>query len=619
MIWTGLFSLNNIYLLALLLCTYRQTDTNLKNLLYLNRYLLKYKWYLTTGTIFVTLSNYFGILIPQKIGSALDFVKDKIIAYKVASGAEAESMYEVLSEALLIFGLTVIGFSLIKGFFMYMMRQTIIVTSRLIEYDLRKEIFDHLEKLDTAVVQSQKTGDLMSRITEDVSKVRNYLGPGILYGINLTTLVIMTVYAMFRVNFELAMYTLLPLPILSYSIYWVSSRINIKSAIIQKQLGKLGSIATETYSGIRVIKSYGKEEQFNQYFDEQSEDYRLKSMDLVKINALFYPLMILLVNISTILVLFIGGQKISTGTISYGNIAEFIIYVNMLTWPVTAVGWIASVIQQAEASQERINELLSVKPKILSGNESLENIRGKVNFKRISFTYKDTGIQAIKDFNVLINPGEKIAIIGKTASGKSTIAELLLRMYDVDTGAIELDDLDIKKYNLSELRRKIGYVPQDVFLFSDTVHNNIAFGVGEADKALVKEMAENAAVREDLEQLPEGFETKVGERGVTLSGGQKQRVSIARAFIKDPNIVILDDCLSAVDTETEQKILNYLRTACKGKTTIVITHRVSGIFDFDKIIVMDEGKIIESGIPADLANDKNSYYSGLLQEAFIEP
>ena len=587
----------------------------LKNLLYLNKYLLKYKWYLITGTVFVTLSNYFGILIPQKIGSALDFVKDKIIEYKEATGAEAESMYEVLSEGLLIFGLTVVGFSLIKGFFMYMMRQTIIVTSRLIEYDLRKEIFSHLEGLDSSVAKGQKTGDLMSRITEDVSKVRNYLGPGILYGINLTTLVIMTVYAMFKVNFELALYTLLPLPILSYSIYWVSSRINLKSAIIQKQLGKLGSIATETYSGIRVIKSYGKEPQFNEYFKDQSEDYRTKSMDLVKINALFYPLMILLVNISTILVLFIGGQKISNGTISYGNIAEFIIYVNMLTWPVTAIGWIASVIQQAEASQERINELLSKKPTILSGEEVLKNVDGKINFKNISFTYKDTGIKAIDNFNILIEPGEKVAIIGKTASGKSTIAELLLRMYDVDKGTIEIDGLDIKEYDLNTLRRKIGYVPQDVFLFSDTVHNNISFGVGEADEEEVITMAENAAVREDLEQLPEGFQTKVGERGVTLSGGQKQRVSIARALIKDPEIVILDDCLSAVDTETEQKILNYLRQASKGKTTIVITHRVSGIFDFDKIIVMDEGRIIESGSPSDLASDETSYYSGLLLEA----
>ncbi len=586
----------------------------MKNLKFVNKYLWRYKWYLIWGTVFVVFSNYFAILIPQKIGEALDFVKDKITAYQAVEGVSKTAMYEELSHVLLIFGATVIGFIILKGILMYLMRQTIIVTSRLIEYDLRKDIFEHLESLDTSFSRMHKTGDLMARITEDVSKVRNYLGPGILYGINLVSLFSMTIYAMFNVNVELAFYTLLPLPFLSYSIYWVSSRINLKSSIIQKQLGKLTSIAQETYSGIRVIKSYGKEQEFNKYFEQETEDYRVKSMELVKINALFFPLMILLINISTILVLIIGGHKVANGTISYGNIAEFIIYVNMLTWPVTAIGWIASVVQQAEASQARINELLQAKPNLISGNTTPESIKGHIILKNVSFTYPDTGITAVKDVSFEIKPGEKVAIIGKTASGKSTLAELLLRMYDVTSGEILIDGLNIKQHNLDNLRRKIGYVPQDVFLFSDSVSNNIAFGVGDVDQPLIEQMAENAAVKDDIDNLPKGFDTLVGERGVTLSGGQKQRVSIARAFIKNPDIVILDDCLSAIDTETEQKILGYIYTVCDNKTTIAITHRISGIFDFDRILVMQDGRIVENGSPTELANNPESYYANLLLE-----
>lgn len=584
------------------------------NLKYLNKYLWRYKWYLLSGTVFVVLSNYFGILIPQKIGDALDFVKEKITSYKALEGVEKTTMYDELSEVLLIFGATVIGFIILKGILMYLMRQTIIVTSRLIEYDLRKDIFEHLETLDTSFSRMHKTGDLMARITEDVSKVRNYLGPGILYGINLVSLFSMTIYAMFKVNTELAFYTLLPLPFLSYSIYWVSSRINLKSSIIQKQLGRLTSIAQETYSGIRVIKSYGKEKEFNAYFMNESEDFRVKSMDLVRINSLFFPLMILLINISTILVLIIGGHKVANGTISYGNVAEFIIYVNMLTWPVTAIGWIASVIQQAEASQARINELLDTKAKLVTGDVIPDPIKGHILLREVSFVYPDTGIKAIDTLSFEIQPGEKVAVIGKTASGKSTLAELLLRMYDPTEGEVLIDGVNLKEHNIDNLRQKIGYVPQDVFLFSDSVSNNISFGVGEVSEDLVAEMAANAAVKEDILKLPKGFETLVGERGVTLSGGQKQRVSIARAFIKNPDIVILDDCLSAVDTETEQQILGYINTVCKNKTTIVITHRISGIFDFDRILVMEGGKVVENGSPSELANNPESYYANLLLE-----
>ncbi len=589
----------------------------MRNLLKLNKYFFRYKWYLLSGTLFVVLSNYFGVLIPQKIGEALDFVQVKISDLKTATDNQS-SLYDEFNEVLLIFALTVIGFILLKGGLMYLMRQTIIVTSRLIEYDLRRDIFSKLETLDTAYLSNFKTGDLMARITEDVSKVRNYLGPGILYAINLVSLFVMTIYAMFKVNSELALYTLLPLPFLSFSIYWVSSRINLHSSIIQKQLGKLNSVAQEVFSGIRVVKSYGKEGEFNTYFEEQSEDYRKKSMELVKINAFFFPLMILLINISTILVLLVGGSKVSSGEITYGNIAEFIIYVNMLTWPVTAIGWIASIVQQAEASMSRINVLLDASPTMSNTNNEEYLIKGGIAFEGVSFTYPDTKIEALKDLTFEIKEGERVAVIGKTASGKSTLVELLLRMYDTTTGRILIDGKDIKNHNVELLRREIGYVPQDVFLFSDTVASNIGFAKDDVSLEEIRVMAGNAAVRKDIEDLPNGFDTMVGERGVSLSGGQKQRVSIARALIKNPSIVIMDDSLSAVDTETEKRIIRFLDKTCKNKTTIIVTHRVSGIFDFDKILVLSEGRIEEFGSPSELASNPSSYYAQLLEEVMVE-
>jgi len=583
----------------------------LKELQYLNKFFIRYKWRLLLGILFVTASNYFGILIPQKIRDALDFVHGKVFEIK-NEGLQAND--DQLQKTLLIFGLTVISFMIIKGIFMFLMRQTIIVTSRLIEYDMRKEVYDHLQTLDTAYYKMSKTGDLMARISEDVSKVRNYLGPGILYGINLISLFAMTIYAMFSVNAQLAIYTLIPLPILSLSIYYVSSLINEKSTVIQQQLSKLTSISQEVFSGIRVVKSYGKEDQFNEYFASESEDFKAKSMNLAKINAYFFPLMILLINLSTLIVLLVGGYQVGKGGVTAGNIAEFIIYVNMLTWPVTSIGWIASIIQEAEASQARINQLLAVKPELPTGNINLKNCVGDIRFDNVSFTYPDTGIQALKNINLHIKSGERVAIVGKTASGKSTLAELLLGMYLPVSGHISIDGNDLRDINKTDLRNFIGYVPQDVFLFSDTVTHNITFGNPAKNHEEAALFAEHASVKEDILRLPQQFDTIVGERGVTLSGGQKQRISIARALIKGPEIVILDDSLSAVDTETEQRILNYLNTALAGKTAIIITHRLSSLIDFDRIYFLDHGQIIEQGSHEELMA-MNGAYTELYQKS----
>lgn len=585
----------------------------MKNLQHLNKYFYKYRVRFGLGILFVALSNYFGVLIPQKIREALDFVQDKILAYKSAEASLQEGLYAELGEALLLFAAVVIGFSILKGIFMYFMRQTIIVMSRLIEYDLRKEIFTHMEMMDLAYFKRNKTGDFMSRISEDVSKVRMYIGPAVLYGINLVTLFSLTIYAMFKVSVTLSLYTLIPLPLLSLTIYYVSSKINFRSSLIQKQLSQLTSTAQEVYSGIRVIKSYVKENQFSEYFEEECEDFKNKSLDLARVSAFFFPVMIFLISASTLIVIYVGGLEVAAGNITTGNIAEFIIYVNMLTWPVTSIGWIASLVQQAEASQQRINELLKEKSTLDRSGYSAENLEGDIRFDQVSFTYPDTGIQALKNVSFHLKKGEKMAVIGKTASGKSTIADLILRMYDVTEGKIIIDNQNVKAINLDNLRRKIGYVPQDVFLFSDTVANNISFGIGEVDQKETEKYAAHAAIHDEIIGLPEGYQTMMGERGVTLSGGQKQRISIARAFIKDPHIVILDDCLSAVDTDTEQQIMQYLNVALKNRTSIIITHRIHNLMEFDKILVLEDGQIAEIGTHEELLTS-GGYYKEMLDQ-----
>jgi ATP-binding cassette, subfamily B, multidrug efflux pump len=492
----------------------------LKQLFTLNRFFVKYKWHLILGILFVTGSNYYAILIPQKVREALDLVQQKITIYKELNPSLKDAFYDDLGHALLMFGLIVTGYVILKGLLMYFMRQTIIVMSRLIEYDMRKEIYAHLQSLDQTFYRKYQTGDIMARISEDVSKVRNYLGPGLLYGINLISLFIMTIYAMLQVDIVLTLFALLPLPILSISIYYVSNLINEKSTLIQQQLSVLTNTAQETYSGIRVVKSYVKEDQFSQFFEDQSEEYKKRSLALAKIESYFQPLMMLLIALSTLLVVMVGGYRVYSGNLTPGNIAEFILYVNMLTWPVTAIGWIASVIQEAEASQTRINEIMDIRPEITNKNNDSYQIEGDIEFRNVSFTYPNTGIKALNNLNFTIKKGQKVAVMGKTASGKTTIAELLTRMFDVTEGQILIDGKDIRDHNLSILRDRIANVPQDVFLFSDTIKSNVAFGHPQADMEDIERYTQYASVQEDILKLPEKFETMVGERGVTLSGGQ---------------------------------------------------------------------------------------------------
>ncbi len=582
----------------------------MRHLWTLNKYFLRYKWHLLLGILFVSGSNYFKVKVPQTIRKALDFVKEQLEAGDAADSA-------LLQESLLWFALTVIGLAILMGTFMYFMRQTIIVMSRLIEYDIRKDLYEHFQKLDVSFYKEYKTGDIMSRISEDVSKVRMYVGPAILYGINLVSLCILVISSMLAVSVKLTLYTLLPLPFLSLSIYYVSTIIHKKSGIIQSQLSRITSVSQEVYSGISVVKSYVQENSFAKYFEDESNDFKEKSLDLARVNALFFPLMILLISSSTLLTIYIGGLEVVNGNITYGNIAEFVIYVNYLSWPFMAVGWVASTIQQAEASQERINEFLNVAPKVTSPNNEAFSLQGKIEFKDVHFTFPKSGVQALKGVSFTLEPGQKLAIIGKTASGKSTVAELLLRTYDIDKGSILFDGRDIKELNLGELRKQIGYVPQDVFLFSETVEKNIQMGKPEGSKAEVEKYAGHAAVHEDIQKLPEQYETFVGERGVTLSGGQKQRISLARAFIKEPQIIVLDDCLSAVDTATERKILDYLKNATVDKTAIIITHRVYSLLAFDKILIIDDGVIVEEGNHEELIA-KNGIYKELYEHQEVE-
>lgn len=592
----------------------------MEELKYLNKFFWKYRTRLFLGIVFVTLSNYFRVLQPQVIREGFDLVVDHIGMYRLLDGFELQAeFYGVLARTLLYYGLLVLALALVMGIFMYFMRQTIIVMSRLIEYDMRKEIFAQYERLTSAFYKRNKTGDLMARVTEDVSKVRMYLGPAVLYGINLLSTVVLVVYSMLQVSVELTLYSLAPLPFLSISIYYVSNIINQRSYLIQQQLSNLNSTAQESYSGIRVIKSYVQERAVRKFFADQSDEFKDKSLDLARVDAFFFPLMVVMIGASTILTVYIGGLQVVKGTISTGNIAEFVIYVNMLTWPVTAVGWVASIIQQASASQKRINEFLDQQPEIENpvAESKPVSLEGAIKFNDVSFTYPDTGIQAIKDFSLKLEPGQKLAIVGKTGSGKTTIADLLLRMYDVSEGAITIDGKDLREHDLANLRQRIGYVPQDVFLFSDTVGNNIAFGRRSASREEVEQFARYASVYEDISGLKEGFDTMVGERGVTLSGGQKQRVSIARALIKHPDIIILDDCLSAVDTNTEKDILGYFNEFLADKTTIIITHRIYSLLAFDKIIVMEDGSIVEEGTHQELL-DLKGYYFDMYEKQSLE-
>lgn len=567
----------------------------MKDLAYLNKFFLKYKWRLIPGVLFVIISNYFGILPAKVIREAFDLVKENIDLYKLYNGFnQQQSIYDLFGKSLLYFGGIVLILALLRGIFLFLMRQSIILISRYIEYDLKNEIYQHYQSLDFAFFRKNNTGDLMNRATEDVNQVRNYLGPAIMYTINTVTLSIMIMYAMYDVNATLATYALLPIPIIMIIIMFVNKLINQRSTRIQAQLSKLSNFVQETFSGIRVIKTYTQESGKMGEFKNESEIYRNTALDLVRVQAIFFPLIIFLVGFSTIITVYVGGLEVNKGTITAGNIAEFIIYVNQLTFPALALAWVTSLIQRAAASQKRINEFLNTKSEVVNGHVT-KDLEGNIQLKNVSFTYPETGIKALDNINLNIKAGQTVAIIGKTGSGKSTLANLLLRMYDVEHGNIYYEGTAIRDYDYVHLREQIGFVPQNVFLFSDTIANNIAFGLDKFTKDQVEKAAKEAAVYDNIMGFEEGFETHIGERGITLSGGQKQRVSIARALIKNPQVLIFDDCLSAVDTKTEEEILHNLSKIMKDKTSIFIAHRISTIKNAEHIIVLDEGKIVEEG------------------------
>ena len=571
------------------------------SLKHINKYLYKYRLRLLLGVLFVGISNYFAVTAVPYIRLTIDYLK----TVKEQNIPSEESYHQ-----LLIYGLYTLGYAFLSGFFLFLMRQTIIVMSRLIEYDLKNEMYAHYQKLDTAFYKRNNTGDLMNRISEDVGRVRMYIGPAIMYILNTSFLFMFTITEMISVDIKLTLFVLIPLPLLAISIYYVSNTINKKSTKVQEQLSGITTHTQEAFSGIRVLKAYGREKKSIADFETQSTTYKNLTMGLVKVESLFQPFMILLIGLSTLFTIYIGGMQAIDGKITYGNIAEFIVYVNRLTWPIASLGWVTSLIQRAAASQTRINEFLHTVPEIVSQTTAVEAIKGDIEFKNVTFIYPDSGIKALNNVSFSIPKGKTLAIIGRTGSGKSTIANLICRLYDVESGELLVDHKNIKNIPLAALRSQIGYAPQEVILFSDTITHNIAFSI---DKELQKEeaiiqAAKDAAIYSNIISFKDQFETVVGERGITLSGGQKQRISIARAIIKQPQIMIFDDCLSAVDTETEEEILGNLKKIMTGKTSLIISHRISTVKNADNIIVIDKGELIESGSHQQLIEKQGAYF-----------
>jgi|TARA_B110000238_G_scaffold200433_1_gene250563 ATP-binding cassette subfamily B protein len=581
----------------------------LKALKYLNKYFVKYKWRLLIGLFITVLSKLLALKVPQIVGDSLNIVEN------YESGKITD--LKAVEQELLLNVLLLIGVSVLAGFFTFLMRQTIIVTSRLIEFDLKNEIYQQYQRLSLNFYKKNRTGDLMNRISEDVSKVRMYVGPAIMYSMNMIVLLVVGFTQMIRIDVKLTMYTLLPFPLLSIAIFSLSKIIHKRSSVVQEYLSKLTTFNQEFFSGISVVKSYGIEKSIIKDFDKISETSKEKNIHLQQANALFFPLMVFLIGISNIIVIYIGGQQYINNEIQIGTIIEFMLYVNILTWPVAVVGWVTSMIQQAEASQLRINEFLQHQPEIQNHSITPITLQGKVDFKNVTFTYDDTNITALKKVTFSAEAGETVAILGKTGAGKSTIIELIARLYDAKEGSILMDGNSIETVNLNDLRNQIGFVPQDPFLFSESISSNIKFGKEDATEEEIRQAAKDAVVHENIIDFPKGYETVLGERGVTLSGGQKQRVSIARAIIKNPKILIFDDCLSAVDTETEERILSNLKKFSKNKTTFIISHRVSSAKNADKIIVLEGGEIIQQGSHNQLINT-SGYYKELHDQQLLE-
>lgn len=586
----------------------------MKELGYLNKYLLKYKWHLIWGLVFVLISNAFQILPAQFVRYSIDLVIDNVKVYRsFDKSAVQQSFFDVFTKGILIYAILILLMALLRGVFLYFVRQTLIVMSRLVEYDLKNEIFQHYQTLPLAFYRRNSTGDLMNRISEDVGRVRMYLGPSIMYGLQLISLFAMLVPVMFYISPKLTFYSLLPLPFLSIAVFYVNNIIEHRSDQIQKSQSRLSTFVQEAFSGIRVLKSFTREDESVAGFARESNEYKHQSIKLTKVEALFYPLVMALVGLSTVLTVYVCSTEVINGSLTIGNMAEFIIYVNLLTWPVTLLGWTSSQVKRAEASQKRINQFLKEGTNIISTKNFIKEIEGKVEFADVSFTYPDTGVEALKNISFTINPGESLGIIGTTGSGKSTISNLVSRLYDATSGQVFIDGSPIQEFELAGLRKQIGTVPQDVFLFSDTIYNNIGFGLEEMDEAKIFQAAKDADVYENVQAFPQGFATRIGERGITLSGGQKQRVSIARAVARKPKILILDDALSAVDTNTENNILNSLKRIMQGRTTIIISHRVSSAKLANKIIVLDDGRVIEQGTHESLIS-QNGFYKELFEK-----
>lgn len=579
----------------------------MKELKYLNKYFLKYKYRFFLGILFTILAQIFSLYTPEYIGNSINLIQE------YAKSNPDFARKELVNNILIILATTIIA-----GILTFLMRQTLIVMSRHVEFDLKNEVFIHYEKLSQSFYKKNRTGDLMNRISEDVSKVRMYVGPAVMYSLNTFIRFGVVIIYMYNISPKLTLYSLLPLPLLSYSIFKISSKIHEKSSLYQQNLSTLSSFAQEFFSGIRVIKAYALENNKSEEFEKLTKDSKDKNLSLAKTNSLFGPLMILLIGLSNLVVIYVGGMMYINGSIAnIGTIAQFILYINMLTWPVASLGWVSSMVQEAEASQKRLNEFLNTEPDIKNLVPEKSVIDGKIAFENVSFTYEDTNIEALKNVSFELEKGKTLAILGKTGSGKSTILTLISRLYDTSKGEIYIDNSSIKNINLNDLRDSIAVVPQDAFLFSDSIKNNIKFGKEDATDEEIMAVAKKAAVHENIINFSQGYDTILGERGITLSGGQKQRVSIARAFIKDAPILLLDDCLSAVDTETEEQILNNLMQLTQQKTTIIVSHRVSSAKNADKIIILEEGEIIQQGSHNQLI-EVEGYYKELYNKQLLE-